>query len=172
MAADMVEAAVLTAAEEAAFMEAEVASMVAAALTVAEGFRGEEALLAAEALAEAAGRLAAGVPRDRALAADHSVARSAAGRSAERSAADRSVALNAVDNLAGQRPAGLAHSERVPAIRRRWAEDARADSAATVAATLERRAMLATEWPMVRGIRSAAEVAVQAPPQVDSTRLI
>lgn len=171
MAADMVEAAVLTAAEEAAFMEAEVASMVAAALTVAEGFRGEEALLAAEALAEAAGRLAAGVPRDRALAADHSVARSAAGRSAERSAADRLV-RNAVDNLAGQRPAGLAHSERVPAIRRRWAEDARADSAATVAATLERRAMLATESPMERGIRSAAEVAVQAPPQEDSTRLI
>jgi hypothetical protein len=158
MAADMVEVVVLTAEGAAGLMEEEVASMEAAAHTVAEDFRGEEALLAAEALA-------ADDLRDRASAADRLVGRNAVGHSAER---------NVADNRADHRLAGPAHLERVPAIRRQWAADGRAESAPAAEATLELRAMPATELLMERGIRSAAEVAVQVPPQAraDFIRLI
>lgn len=163
----MAGAAVHTAAEAAAFMEGAVASMAAAARMVAEDFREEEVLLAA-------GALAAGVPRDRALAADRSVALSAVDRLAERNEVEHSAGRNAVRNRAGHRRTGLAPLARVRAIRRRWAADARADSAAAAEETLGLRAVLATEGLTVRGIRSAAEVAVldrlQAP--VDFTRLI
>jgi hypothetical protein len=158
MAADMVEVAVLTAEGAAGLMEAEVASMEAAAHTVAEDFRGEEALLAAAVLA-------GGVPQDRASVADRSVERNAVGRSAER---------NAVDNRAGHRRVVPVRSARVPAILRRWAAGARAASAAAGEATLGLRAMRAMELLMERGIRSAAGVAVLAPPQIraDFTRPI
>jgi hypothetical protein len=158
MAADMVEVAVLTAEGAAGLMEAEVASMEAAAHTVAEDFRGEEALLAAAVLA-------GGVPEDRASVADRSVERNAVGRSAER---------NAVDNRAGHRLVVPVRSARVPAILRRWAAGARAASAAAGEATLGLRAMRAMELLMERGIRSAAGVAVLAPPQIraDFTRPI
>jgi hypothetical protein len=154
----MVEVAVLTAEGAAGLMEAEVASMEAAAHTVAEDFRGEEALLAAAVLA-------GGVPQDRASVADRSVERNAVGRSAER---------NAVDNRAGHRRVVPVRSARVPAILRRWAAGARAASAAAGEATLGLRAMRAMELLMERGIRSAAGVAVLAPPQIraDFTRPI
>jgi hypothetical protein len=154
----MVEVAVLTAEGAAGLMEAEVASMEAAAHTVAEDFRGEEALLAAAVLA-------GGVPQDRASVADRSVERNAVGRSAER---------NAVDNRAGHRRVVPVRSARVPAILRRWAAGARAASAAAEEATLGLRAMRAMELLMERGIRSAAGVAVLAPPQIraDFTRPI
>jgi hypothetical protein len=165
MAADMGEEAVRTVVGAAGLMEAEVASMVAAARMVAEDFRAEEALLAAGALAGAADRLAAGVPRDRVSAADHLAALSAAEHLVER---------NAVDNRAGHRRAGLAHLERVRAIRRRWAAGIRAELEAAAEATLELRVVRATEGLMGRGIRLGAEVAVLALPQVqaDFTRLI
>jgi hypothetical protein len=163
----MVEVAVLTAEGAAGLMEAEVASMEAAAHTVAEDFRGEEALLAAAVLA-------GGVPQDRASVADRSVERNAVGRSAERHAVGRSAERNAVDNRAGHRRVVPVRSARVPAILRRWAAGARAASAAAGEATLGLRAMRAMELLMERGIRSAAGVAVLAPPQIraDFTRPI